>query len=64
MRNTSSITLAPDAFINAHGKCWRFDPSYKAHIHLQDGREIPFESAHSIERTPLKTGLGTGESTR
>ncbi len=62
MRNESNVTLEQDSFVTAHGKCWQFDDSYKARIVLVDGTEIPFESAGTIRRSPLKTGLGKGES--
>ena len=61
MRNERKVVLTSDAFVTAHEKCWRFDASYRLRILLRSGEGIPFDSAKSIRRTPLKTGLGAGE---
>lgn len=62
MRNECRPVLTPDAFVTVYGRCWRFEISYQARIVLYGGEEISFESAGSIKRTPLTTGLGSGES--
>jgi hypothetical protein len=64
MRNEQAVFLLPDAFVSANGKIWRFDAAHQASLMLDDGSEILFSAAGSIEKTPVRTGLGVGENTR
>lgn len=62
MQKKCQVTLLSDSFVNAGGKCWQFDALYKPHIELNNGEKVLFENAGAIQRAPLRTGLGAGES--
>ena len=64
MRNEAFPVLLADAFVTVYGRRWLFDSSYQPRILLCGGGEVPFACARSVKRTPLKTGLGAGESVR
>ncbi len=50
----------PDGGIEACGKAWRFDPSFRPSIIYGDGSEAFFDTAREIHSAPFENGLGGG----
>lgn len=64
MQKECQVEFSSDKFVTAAGKTWQFDDSFKPHIKQKNDGIIFFENACVIQRTPIKNGLGTGESVR
>ena len=58
MGKFGQVSLMGDAGFLAYGRRWAFDAQRSAHLLLQDGERIDFDSARSVTRSTVGTGLG------
>lgn len=58
-----SVCFLPTGGIQAYGKTWKFDASFRSAIRYAHGETLYFDQAADIRRMPLENGLGAGEKT-